>query len=56
VAEGQSTTVEWTLTAVAPDRTRLELYEWGFVDPAHQRGNSEGWDEELAELRTLVEG
>ena len=37
VAEGQSTTVEWTLTAVAPDRTRLDLYEWGFVDPAHRR-------------------
>ena len=51
----QSTVVEWTLTRVAPDRTRLELYEWGFVDPAHHRGNSEGWDEELAELRALVE-
>ena len=51
----QSTIVEWTLTRVAADRTRLELYEWGFVDPAHHRGNSEGWDEELAELRALAE-
>jgi uncharacterized protein YndB with AHSA1/START domain len=52
----QSTTVEWTLTSLAGDRTRLDLYEWGFVDPAHQRGNSDGWDEELAELQALVEG
>jgi uncharacterized protein YndB with AHSA1/START domain len=57
VAEAeQSTTVEWTLTRLAGDRTRLDLYEWGFVDPAHHRGNSDGWDGELAELRTLVEG
>ena len=53
---GQWTTVEWTLTDLGDGWTRLALREWGFVDPAHFRGNSEGWNEELAELRALVEG
>lgn len=56
VDAGQSTTVEWTLTDLGGGRTRLALREWGFVDPRHFDGNSEGWDEELAELRSLVEG
>jgi uncharacterized protein YndB with AHSA1/START domain len=55
-AAAQSTTVEWTLTSMGVGLTRLELYEWGFVDPAHHRGNSDGWDEELAELKGLIEG
>jgi uncharacterized protein YndB with AHSA1/START domain len=52
---GQTTLVEWTLEPLAADRTRLVLRESGFRAPEHHRGNSEGWDEELAELRTYLE-
>jgi uncharacterized protein YndB with AHSA1/START domain len=54
--DAQTTMVEWTLEPLGADWTRLVLRESGFTVPEHHRGNSEGWDGELAELRELVEG
>ena len=54
--QGQTTIVEWTLESIDGDRTRLILRESGFTAPEHHQGNSEGWDQELAELRGFLEG
>ena len=53
--QAQTTLVEWTLEPLAADRTRLVLHESGFAAPEHHRGNSDGWDEELAKLVSFVE-
>ena len=37
-------------------RTRLVLRESGFSAPEHHQGNSEGWDTELAKVRSYLEG
>jgi len=48
------TLVEWRLSEVE-SCTQLTLTESGIRTPDHFAGNSEGWDEELAELTALLE-
>lgn len=55
--EGAETTlVEFTVTPLSDATTRLDLRESGFRDPAHRAENVGGWEEELADLRSVVEG
>ena len=49
-----STRVEWVLTAREDGGTTLRLRESGFLTDDHHQQNTEGWDEELAELVDLV--
>lgn len=51
-----ATRVEWTLTARDDGGTTLHLRESGFRTDLHHRQNTEGWDEELAELVALLKG
>jgi uncharacterized protein YndB with AHSA1/START domain len=51
-----ATRVEWTLTSREDGGTTLHLRESGFQTDLHHRQNTEGWDEELAELVTHLAG
>ena len=52
--DAPATRVEWTLTPRDDGGTTLRLRETGFRTDLHHRQNTEGWDEELAELTTLL--
>ena len=52
--DAPATRVEWTLTPRDDGGTTLRLRETGFKTDLHHRQNTEGWDEELAELTTLL--
>jgi uncharacterized protein YndB with AHSA1/START domain len=52
--EAPSTRVEWTLTPREDGGTTLHLRESGFRTDLHHRQNTEGWEEELAELVGLL--
>ncbi len=63
VTPGNSTLVEFTLTAAGPGRTRLRVVETGFTGldiSAEEQGtavkeNIEGWQTELGELKDYAE-
>lgn len=55
-AAGETTLVEWWLDERPDGGTTLRLRESGFTAQKHRDGNAEGWTEELAELRDLLEG
>jgi len=50
VDQAPSTLVEWTLTPRADGGTTLHLRESGFLTEKHHQQNTQGWEEELAEL------
>jgi uncharacterized protein YndB with AHSA1/START domain len=52
--EAPATRVEWTLAARDDGGTTLRLRESGFRTDLHHRQNTDGWDEELGELTTLL--
>jgi uncharacterized protein YndB with AHSA1/START domain len=47
--------VEWRLERREDGGTTLHLRESGFTDAKAREGNEEGWTEELAELRALLD-
>lgn len=49
-ADAPATTVEWRLSERAQGGTTLSLRESGFRTDLHHRQNTEGWEEELADL------
>jgi len=53
--DAPATRVEWTLEPRADGGTTLYLRESGFLTDLHHQQNTGGWDEELAELVTLLE-
>ena len=55
VEEGSSTSVEWMLSPREGGGTILELRETGFETEDRRKQNDDGWDEELAELVTMLE-
>ena len=54
--DAPSTRVEWTLTPRDDGGTTLFLRESGFRTDLHREQNTEGWTEELAELKGLLRG
>ena len=44
------TLVEWTLSARPDGGTTLHIRESGFAEERHRMDNTEGWDEETAQL------
>ncbi len=52
--DAPATRVEWTLESRADGGTTLHLRESGFRTDLHHRQNTQGWDEELAELVALL--
>lgn len=52
--DAPSTLVEWTLSPRDGGGTILRLRESGFRTDLHQQQNSEGWVEELGELRAFL--
>lgn len=53
--DAPATRVEWLLTPRENGGTSLRLRESGFRTDLHHRQNTDGWDEELGELVTLLE-
>lgn len=51
-----NTTVEWNLEARPDGGTTLHLRETGFARPEDHQENDTGWDAELGELVTYLEG
>ncbi|MFC1662209.1 SRPBCC domain-containing protein [Gemmatimonadota bacterium] len=54
--DAPATRVEWLLTPRENGGTTLELTETGFLTDHHRDENDGGWDAELGELVTLLEG
>lgn len=54
--DAPATRVEWNLSPLEGGGTRLHLRESGFLTDVHQEQNREGWEEELAELKQLLDG
>lgn len=52
--DAPSTLVEWSLTPRKGGGTILRLRESGFRTDLHQQQNTEGWSEELGELRAFL--
>lgn len=52
--DAPATRVEWTLSEREGGGTTLRLRETGFRTDLHHRQNTQGWDEELAELVALL--
>jgi uncharacterized protein YndB with AHSA1/START domain len=52
--DAPATRVEWLLTEREGGGTTLRLVETGFRTELHHKQNTGGWDEELAELVTLL--
>ena len=54
--DAPATRVEWNLSPRYGGGTTLHLVESGFLTEVHREQNRVGWDEELAELTTLLGG
>ena len=52
--ETTSTLVEWSLTASQSGGPELTLTESGFLQVKHKQANVEGWEQELADLKSYI--
>ena len=53
--EATSTLVEWSLTPTQSGGTLLVLTESGFLQVKHKQANTEGWQQELADLQSYIQ-
>ena len=49
-----STLVEWRLSETSDGKTRLVMLETGFATAKHHQMNTEGWQQELADLEAFL--